>query len=628
MLVPLLGLILASILPLAASHAVASRVIHVSPGGSDNGSGNANDPVRTVKRAVQMAADGDIVEIATGTYGESVQVYNKEVHLRAAPSADVIFDGAVPVDAWARAGGDWFAAWETNFQRAGLPHVYADRPEAGWPEQFFRDGVQLAEVTSRGAVLPGTFFNDTTNDRVWIGDDPTGRLVEGSALPWGIYLNRADHSSVRDIEVRRYATPISNMAAVRAYADDLVIDNLTVTDNAYMGLSAIGERIAISDSRSIDNGHLGMHGHLASDLSIVSSTVVGNNREDFDAWHAAGGVKITESTGITMTDSHVADNRGPGIWTDLDASRVRLARNYVHDNMRSGIELELSFDAIVVDNVVVDNGEAGVWVLESQDTQVWHNALFGNQRDIWVEDGPRSDVADVGLHANTLGGGAAPALLNVDDWTGARSAADMNVQADHNAYWLPPWSATAHLSRWANWPQPLSYSSTIETHRQATGQDMSGELSHSSGNPYVRDESNADYRRPAGATIAAPLSASIAALAGVPTGTRFAAGPLSAWQAPPPADPPPSTTTTIVAGTTTTTNPTTTTQPTPGGDIPSAVIGPGRTGRTAVRVDVSSTSMAARSAIAPGAAQIRREGPLVTPLAGWRALAALVHPAQ
>ena len=95
----------AAVLTVVGPQAAAARVIHVSPNGSNGASGDAGSPVRTVGRAVQIAGNGDVVEIASGTYHESVQVYGKTVHLRAAPGANVVFDGAIPVNGWAPSGG-------------------------------------------------------------------------------------------------------------------------------------------------------------------------------------------------------------------------------------------------------------------------------------------------------------------------------------------------------------------------------------------------------------------------------------------------------------------------------------------------------------------------------------------
>lgn len=530
----------------------AAGIVHVSPTGSDSADGSAGSPVQTIRRAVQLASAGDVVRIGTGTYHEQVQVYSKEVHLTAAPGADVVFDGAIEVSGWQRSGDTWAAAWSTDFARAGTPHTTGDRPEAGWPEQFFFDGAPLVEVASAGAVTSGTFYYDRSSSLVLIGDNPTGHLLEGSDLNWAIYLNHADGSSVSGITARRYATPSTNMAAIRAYADDLLLEDLVVEQNAYMGVSAIGANIEFDGIVSRGNGHLGAHAHRTDGLTVTDSTISDNNVEWFDPFHAAGGIKITESTDIDISDSTVSDNNGPGIWTDLDTTDVTITGNTVQRNGRSGIELELSARIVVANNVVTDNGEAGVWVLESSDADIWHNALFENHRDIWVEDGPRDDVERVDIVNNTMGGvgTGAPAILNVDDWTSDRSAEEMQVTLQGNRYWLPAASATRHISRWADWPYPLKLSTDIAGHRAATGSDADASLSRAAGNPFVRTA--ADWRQPAGAPDGAMLTSAIAAALDIDR-AAFAAGPLGAD----PGAPAPGTTTTSTTSTSTTTTSTT-----------------------------------------------------------------------
>ncbi len=132
-------LVLPAVRP-AEGRVEAASIVHVSTAGSDSSDGSSQSPVRTVKRAVQLARAGDTVQIRTGTYHEEVHVYAKQVHIEAAPGADVVFDGARPVAGWSRVNNGWAAQWNTDFSRAGAPHTTAERPEAGWPEQFFIDG--------------------------------------------------------------------------------------------------------------------------------------------------------------------------------------------------------------------------------------------------------------------------------------------------------------------------------------------------------------------------------------------------------------------------------------------------------------------------------------------------------
>jgi parallel beta-helix repeat protein len=508
-----------------AAEAGAADIVHVSPFGDDSASGSADSPVRTIEQGVRLAESGDTVQIAGGTYHESVQVYAKEVHLVAAPGADVVLDGARVVDGWSASPGGWSAPWSTDFERVGAPYTTSDVPEAGWPEQFFLDGAPLAEETSLAELDPGEFFYDKSLGSVVIAENPNGRLVEGSDLSWGLYLNKADGSTVDGLTVRRYATQNRHMAAVRAYADDLSITDTTVELNARIGLSAMGDRIDLVDVRALDNGHLGVHGHRSTDLTMTDLQVIGNNREHFDAKHSAGGIKVTETARLVVESTVSSDNNGPGIWTDLAVTDSRVVSSTAERNSRSGIEIELSQDIVVFDNTLVDNGEAGIWVLESSGVDVWHNTALHNVRDIWVLDGDRADLTGVVVKNNVLGGGAdgAQALFNADDWTERRSAADMDVQIASNRYWLHPDSPTKLMSRWANWPQPLSLSAAIDDHRAATGQGDGSDLVVSSSNPFAR--SSSDIRQADDAPAASPLPAAVADAVGL-TGAH-PAGALS-----------------------------------------------------------------------------------------------------
>ena len=489
--------------------ATAATIVHVSPAGDDRAAGSASSPVRTIGQAVRIAPDGATVEIDAGTYHESVQVYAKELHL-VAVGGPVVLDGARPVTDVTRRDDEWVAPWSTDLERAGAPFTTPDRPEAGWPDQFFLDGAPLREVTSRDGVVAGTFFVDRRLAEVVLGDDPSGRLLEGSDLTWGLYLNRADGSSVDGLTVRRYATQTREMAAVRAYANDLTVTDLVVEDNARIGISAMGDTIRLQGVTARRNGHLGIHGHRASDLVVTGSTVVRNNAERFDAKHSAGGMKVTDSSGLLVERSIVSDNLGPGVWTDLDVVGAVVRSSRMERNSRSGIEIELSSDVVVVDNVVVGNGEAGVWVLESSSVDVWHNTALHNVRDVWVEDGDRADLVGVRVANNVLGGGApgATAVLNVDDWTERRSAADMAVEVDSNRYWIHPDSPTRHVSRWANWPSPLAMSTTIDQHRDATGGAVGSDVRVARINPFAR--STDDVRQPSDAPVADPMPAEVA----------------------------------------------------------------------------------------------------------------------
>jgi parallel beta-helix repeat protein len=523
-------LALASVVGGAPSSVAAARTWFVAASGSDGASGSNDAPLRTIKNAVDRAASGDMIVLGGGVYRESVQVYGKALHIASASGQRAVLDGARRLDGWTASGGDWFTAgWTAQFETETGGPVAPDRAVAGRPDQVFFEQIQLRQVNSRDAVIPGTFFHDAASDRVWIANDPTGRTVEASDIGWGMYFNKADGSSLTNITLRRFATERRNMAALRVYSNNVTISGVVVRDSARMGLSVIGSNIRVSDSTFNGNGYLGVHGDRLNGFVLERSSVQANNVAGFDGFHSAGGVKLTSSTGVTIRDNDVSYNDGPGIWTDIDTTTATISGNLVEHNRRAGIEIELSSDVNVLNNVAVRNGEAGIWVIESQNVQVMHNASFDNVNAIEVEEGPRRDVANVRVDNNTMGRSAAGsvALLVVNDWTEQRSAAQMGVTIAANAFWVPPTSATPAISRIGNWPQPYAFATDIAAHLASTGQHSQSVMSSAAANPYANSAATADYRWLSSAVSGTPLTAGAAGVLGVSAGARLPVGPTA-----------------------------------------------------------------------------------------------------
>lgn len=514
-----------------ADTAAAARTWVVAPWGTNTADGSASSPLKTIGWAARKAASGDTIVLRGGIYREQIHLYRKTLHIRSQIGERAVLDGAVTVSDWTASGGDWFAAgWTQQFyrERSGGP-VGEENRTAGYPDQMFINGRTLDQVLRRSDVAPGLFFHDTEADQLWIGDDPSGKRVEASKLRFGIYFNQAHGSSLTNVTVRRYATEARNMAAIRAYSNDLVFSGVTSELNARMGLSAIGSNIVIRDSRFVDNGHLGVHGDRLNTFVVERTAVKGNNRAGFDTGHSAGGLKVTSSFGVTVRESDVSHNNGPGIWTDLDTRFVTLSRNLVERNGRAGIEIELSSNVNVLGNVALDNGEAGIWVLESENVQVLHNASYDNQNAIEVEEGPRNEVRNIRIFNNVLARakGGSRALLDVNDWTAERSAAQMGVRSGSNAYWVPDTSNTSNVSRWGLGSSTPAYSQDLATHQSATGQGTDSIVNTSGSNPFVRSSADLDYRTPSTISAGVSVSGETAVELGVPEGSRPRIGPLS-----------------------------------------------------------------------------------------------------
>lgn len=516
-----------SVQPNAPVHAASTWV--VAPWGDDDAAGSSASPYRTIGQAVQSAASGDTVVLRGGVYRESVLIRNKRVHLRSQSGERAVLDGSRVIDNWDASGALWVSTgWTREFsvESPGGPVSQANAI-AGRPDQVFMDEEPLAQVSSRVEVGPGSFFHDAVRDEIWVADNPVMRTVSASNLRYGFFFDRAHGSTLTGVTIRRFGTEERDMAAVRAYSDGMVLDDVVIEQNARMGLSVIGDDTVLRNSRVLANGYLGVHGHDVDGIVVERSAVLANNRAGFDDFHSAGGIKITESSGITVRDSDVSYNDGPGIWVDLDVEFVTVIGNLVEHNRRAGIEIELSANVEVLDNVVLDNGEAGIWVLESRQVRVAHNASLRNQNAIEVEEGPRREVAGIRIMNNIMGAATegARALLDVNDWTAERSASDMGVSADFNAYWIPSDSAVDTLSRWALWPRMFVFASDLDGHRRLSGQDANSVFSTDHVNPFVRDPASMDFRGVSTLRRGDALPRSTALALGANEGERLRIGP-------------------------------------------------------------------------------------------------------
>ncbi len=123
--------------------------------------------------------------------------------------------------------------------------------------------------------------------------------------------------------------------------------------------------------------------------------------------------------GLIVRDNFVHDNRGVGLWTDIDNIDTRYEANRVYNNERIGIFHEISYDAVIVDNDVRGNGfdfdfwlwGAGIAVAASPNVEIVGNRLAANADGIVAIQQSRTEapasygpllVQNLAVHDNDL----------------------------------------------------------------------------------------------------------------------------------------------------------------------------------------------------------------------------------
>lgn len=350
--------------------------------GSDSAAGTQGAPLRTLAAAVSRAQAGQTVVLRAGTYNESVTV-GKAITIQAYPHEAVWLDGTIPVTSWNGSGSTWVSSgWKASFTStmdgvADNPRfVSSAQPLASHPDQLFYDGKQLKQVQP-GQVVSGTFAVDPSSKQLILGDNPAGHSVRASDLAQAIYTT-SPGVTLQGFGVRGYATPYDDQkGAVRLGNKNETARDLTILDNAMIGMNIENDNASIDHVTVQRSGLMGIGVNESYGLSIRNSIVTDNDTQLFKPEPVSGGIKITRSRGVTVTNNDTSRNQTHGIWCDESCYNVTIANNTSNDNGVTSIEVELSDTGVIAGNEAVGQ-QIGILVYNSGDFKVFNNALGNN----------------------------------------------------------------------------------------------------------------------------------------------------------------------------------------------------------------------------------------------------------
>lgn len=266
-----------------------------------------------------------------------------------------------------------------------LPH----RARCNDPRRFFLDGQPLEPVADRADLRPGSVFADAATGLSYLADDPRGRVLERTRQLYAFNNAGARGVTVKGLIVEKYATPAQQGAIFgdeNPRATDWVIEGNEVRFNSGSGI-ATGKRSIVRNNKVHHNGQLGISPN-GDDVLIEGNEIYENNTYGFDAAWEAGGVKAGKVERLTLRGNHVHDNYGSGLWCDVDCRDVLFENNLVEHNSDAGIFYEISFDAVIRNNIVRLNGTgrggqqgsawvwgAGIQVAASEGVSVYGNTV-------------------------------------------------------------------------------------------------------------------------------------------------------------------------------------------------------------------------------------------------------------
>jgi Right handed beta helix region len=371
----------------------------------------------------------------------------------------VILSGAMPLTTWTRAAGLWIAE--------GLPRplrFHGECEDGGdlcqWREDLFVDDRLYQRVGSLSELGPGRWYY--AERRAYLADDPTGQSVELGVTPLA-FGGDAEDVVLEGLIIEKYASDSQEGAIFTDDARGWRIADVTARWNHGEGLS-FGPQTLVTGGSFSHNGQMGIAGSGGAGSRLHGVEIAFNNYAGYDPKWDAGGTKFWETRGLIVQDSCIHDNAGPGLWTDNDNIDTIYQGNKVFMNANEGIKHEISYRAIIRNNIVVRNGTSGfddwLWgaqilIQDSSNVEVDHNlvevaAEFGNGIGVIYQDrgvgayGPWQAVNN-SVHHNTIilrgGRGQNGVVTDTDDarfWRDAGNSFDWNtyIVADRGSqYW-------------------------------------------------------------------------------------------------------------------------------------------------------------------------------------------------
>ena len=240
----------------------------------------------------------------------------------------------------------------------------------------------------------GQWHLDTVNDQVVLFDDPaTLGALELSVTPWA-FRSTAVEAEIDHLTIRRYATMAKEGAIDAHNGTRWHIHHVTVSESKSAGIRS-GAGALITDSRLVHNGQIAITGGdhrfdgYQEPVRIERNEIAFNGEVGYRWGWEAGGAKMTNSIDSVFEQNWAHNNRGPGLWCDLDCLNPHWYSNLSEHNYAAGILIEETVEALAESNIVRGNGEfawgdlgSGIWVANSPGVELAWNVFESNRLPI------------------------------------------------------------------------------------------------------------------------------------------------------------------------------------------------------------------------------------------------------
>jgi parallel beta-helix repeat protein len=421
---------------------VAGKIYYVAPEGKAGESGESLATPTTLEAAFEQVKTGDAIIMRGGTYRTGNLIINQGITIQPYADERPVLKGTYTATEWRNLrNGLWTTSWSRLFP--SRPAEWWSRSRFGKEtplclfnnDMVFVDGRFLQAVSREGEVDENSYYIDYDAGLVYIGTDPTNRLVEITAFDVALHRingeyhgKTSDHMGpvIRGITFTQYAyraievdgTEPEGLSDESKHGKDVVgttLEDCTISFCSRVAAYLRGDRLTIRHCKVSDTSTEGIYIIGSSDVLLENNIFTRNNIERINGYYPAAVKIFNQSYRVTCRDNLVTDlPYSNGIWYDVGNVDGRFINNRVEnvgivnrkqDNKRpwpsdNGFFFEISKGAICAGNVFV-NCDQGIFILNSSNVQIYQNTLVNST--VTIGRNARSPLNDgtFGWHSST-----------------------------------------------------------------------------------------------------------------------------------------------------------------------------------------------------------------------------------
>ena len=295
-----------------------------------------------------------------------------------------MLSGARIVTRWSKQGSYWVLEGQSQ-DLSSAPwlqtHDCRDNPTACIYEDLYRDDIPLQHVRSLSALGPGKVYFDNARDRMYVAQDPAGHKMETTMLTVGI------SSGAAGVTIRGGIIEKMGWFGIKVAGSDWTIEDTEIRYAHATGLRLKGDGHEVRRNSIHHNGNTGIVATDVHGIMVEGNDVGFNNYLHFGhkptPFHE-GGAKFLNTSDVTLRGNYSHANDGDGWWFDTDNIDILIENNVFENNTRSGLFYEVSYDAVIRQNIFRHNATDPAWrgsgmsILSSKNVEVLENRFEDN----------------------------------------------------------------------------------------------------------------------------------------------------------------------------------------------------------------------------------------------------------